>query len=114
MVTAKQKRTEHRARRLFGYRIRHIACALENGMARVEHIDPVLREITGAHIMSKGARSMLHLQYSGQQFEKSRFSSSIRPDKHRALTALGLKLHSAINNHIAVGMIDVLQRDHTQ
>src|SRR5206468_4097696 len=60
IVAAKQKRTKHSARGLFGHRIRHIARALENGMAGVEHVDSVLREITCAYIMSELARAMLH------------------------------------------------------
>ena len=109
IVAAKQKRTEHSARGLFGYGIGHIACAVENGMARVEHVDSVLREITCAHIMSEFAHAMLHGQHPGQQLEKSRFSRAIRADKHGALTALGMILHSAINNEIAIGMIDIFQ-----
>src|SRR5439155_13019964 len=88
IVAAKQKGTEHSARRLFGYRIDHVACALENGMARVEHVDPVLREITCAHIMSEDARAVLHGQNAGKQLEQRRFARAIRADKHGALTAL--------------------------
>src|SRR5207248_9140812 len=95
IVAAKQERTEHSARGLFGHGIRHVTCAVENGMARVEHVDSVLREITCAHIMSEFAHTMLHRQYACEQLEKSRFSSAIRADKHSALTALGLILHSA-------------------
>src|SRR5438105_13307858 len=83
-------------------------------MARVEHVDSVLREITCAHIMSEFAHAMLHGQYPAQQLKKSRFSRAIRADKHGALTALGMKLQSAINNEIAIGMIDIFKRDHAQ
>src|SRR5436309_13281511 len=83
-------------------------------MARVEHVDSVLREITCAHIMSEFAHAMLHGQYACKQLEKSRFARAIRPDKHGALTALGMILHSAINNEVAIGMIDIFQRDHAQ
>src|SRR5439155_9307605 len=114
VVAAKQKRTEHSARGLFRHGIAHIACAVENGMARVEHVDSVLREITCAHIMPEFAHAMLCGQYPGEQLEKSRFPSAIRTDKHGALTALGVKLHSAINNEIAIGMIDIFKRDHAQ
>src|SRR5438045_6370638 len=88
--------------------------AFENGMASVELVDPVLREITCAHIMSELAHPMLHGQHPGEQLENSRFSRAIGADKHGALTALGMKLHSAINNEIAIGMIDIFQRDHAQ
>src|SRR5206468_8497087 len=101
------KRTKHRARGLFGSGIGHVTRAVENGMARVEHVDSVLREITCAHIMSELAHAMLHGQYACEQLEKSRFSSAIRADKHGALPALGMKLQSAINNEVAVGMIDI-------
>src|SRR5436305_3584133 len=57
---------------------------------------------------------MLHGQYSCEQLEKSRFSRAIRADKHGALTALGMILHSAINNDVAIGMIDILKRDCAQ
>src|SRR5260370_42296541 len=83
-------------------------------MARVEHVDSVLREITCAHIMSELAHTMLHGQYPGQQLEKSRFSRAIGADEHGALTALGMILHSAINDEVAIGMIDIFQRDHAQ
>src|SRR5947209_19735402 len=83
-------------------------------MARVEHVDSVLREITCAHIMSELAHAMPHGQYPAQQLEKSRFSRAIWPDKHGALTALGMILQSAINNDVAIGVIDILQRDHAQ
>src|SRR5438477_8612163 len=83
-------------------------------MARVEHVDSVLREITCAHIMSELPHAMLHGQDAGEQLEKSRFSRAIRADKHGALTALGTILHCAINNEVAIGMIDIFQRDHTQ
>src|SRR6476660_7042036 len=83
-------------------------------MARVEHVDSVLREITCAHIMAEFAHAMLHWQYPGQQLEKSRFPRAIRTDKHGALTTLGLIFHSAINNQIAISMIDIFQRDHAQ
>src|SRR5207237_1871398 len=113
-VAAKQERTEHWARGLFGHGIRHIARAVENGMAGVEHVDSVLREITCAYIMSEFAHAMLHGQHPAQQLEKSRFSRAIRADKHGPLTALGMKLHSAINNELAVGMIDIFTCDHAQ
>src|SRR6266404_4891455 len=64
--------------------------------------------------MSKFAHATLYGQYPAQQFEKSRFPRAIRPDKHGALTALGMKLHSAINNQVAIGMIDIFQRDRAQ
>jgi len=64
--------------------------------------------------MSEFAHATLHGQYPGEQFEKSRFSRAIRADQHGALTALGMILHSAINNHVAIGMIDILKRDHAQ
>src|SRR5882724_5261164 len=83
-------------------------------MARVEHVDSVLREITCTHIMSELAHAMLRGQYPGEQLEKSRFSCAIRADKHGALTALGMKLQSAINNQVAIGLIDIFKRDHTQ
>jgi hypothetical protein len=57
--------------------------------------------------VSELARAVLHGQHSREQLEKSRFASAIRADKHGALTALGMKLHSAINNKIAIGMIDI-------
>ena len=57
---------------------------------------------------------MLHRQRAGEQFEKRRFPGAVRADKHRALTAFGLKLQSAINNEVAVGVIDIFQRDHAQ
>src|SRR4029077_2887177 len=37
IVTVKQKRTEDSARDLFGHGIDHVTCAIENGIARVEH-----------------------------------------------------------------------------
>src|SRR4029077_12266104 len=114
IVAAKQKRNKHSARGLFGHGITHIACAVENGMARVEDVDSVLREITCAHIMSEFAHAMLHGQPACEQLEKRRFSRAIRTDKHGALTALGLILHSAINNDVAISMIDIFQRDHAQ
>src|SRR5437773_6073625 len=83
-------------------------------MARVEHVDSVLREITCAHIMSEFAHAMLHGQYPAQQLEKSRFPGAIRADQHGALTTLGLELHSAINNQVAIGMIDIFKRNHAQ
>src|SRR5947207_12693992 len=83
-------------------------------MACVEHVDSVLREITCAHIMSEFAHAMLHGQYACEQLEKSRFPRAIRADKHGALTALGVILHSAINKDIAIGMIDVFKCDHAQ
>ena len=52
---------------------------------------------------------MLHGQHAGEQFEKSRFARAIRADQHGALTALGMKLHPAINNQVAIGMIDIFQ-----
>src|SRR5207249_2177106 len=64
--------------------------------------------------MSEFAHAMLHGQYSGKQLEKSRFPRAIRADKHGPLTALGMKLHSAINNEVAVGMIDIFKCDHAQ
>src|SRR5438309_4033402 len=83
-------------------------------MARVEHVDSVLREITCAHIMSEFAHAMLHGQYPAQQLEKSRFPRAVRADQHGALTALGMILQSAINNDVAIGVIDVFKRDHAQ
>src|SRR5262249_31734122 len=82
IVASKQKRTEHSARSLFGHRIGHIAGALENGIAWVEYVDSVLREITCAHIVSQFALAMLHGQYPGQQLEESRFSSAVGADQH--------------------------------
>src|SRR5882724_9316537 len=64
--------------------------------------------------MSELARAMLHGQHPREQLEKSRFPRAIRPDEHGSLTALGLVFHSAINNEIAIGMIDIFQRDHAQ
>src|SRR5438067_10719024 len=83
-------------------------------MAGVEHVDSVLREITCAHIMSEFAHAMLHGQHPGKQPEKSRFARAVGADQHGPLTALGMKLHSAINNEIAIGMIDIFQRDRAQ
>src|SRR5882724_9627359 len=64
--------------------------------------------------MSELARAMLHGQHPGYQLEQSRFPRAIRPDEHGSLTALGLVFYSAINNEIAIGMIDIFQRDHAQ
>src|SRR5712691_3347014 len=64
--------------------------------------------------MSEFAHATLPWQYPAQQLEKSRFSRAVRPDKHGALTALGMELQSAINNEVAIGMIDIFQRDHAQ
>src|SRR5436305_1235970 len=64
--------------------------------------------------MAEFTCAALHGQHPGEQLEKSRFPCAIRADKHSALTALGMKLHSAINNHVAIGMIDIFQRDHAQ
>src|SRR5437762_7965816 len=83
-------------------------------MARIEHVDSVLREITSAHIMSEFAHPMLHGQYPAQQLEKSRFARAIGTDKHGALTALGMILYSAINNDVAIRVIDIFQRNHAQ
>src|SRR5436309_14971491 len=67
IVAAKQKRTEHSARGLFGHWIGHIACAVENRMARVKHVDSVLREITCAHIMSELSHPVLNGQLRRHQ-----------------------------------------------
>src|SRR6266550_4347525 len=64
--------------------------------------------------MSELAHAMLHGQYACEQLKKRRFSRAIRADKHGPLTALGVILQSAINNEIAIGVIDIFQRDHAQ
>src|SRR2546429_619219 len=86
----------------------------ERPVLLLEHVDSVLREIACAHIMSEFTHAMPHGQYASEQLEKSRFSRAIWADKHGALTALGMILQSAINNQVAISMIDIFQLDHAQ
>src|SRR5437588_848100 len=65
-------------------------------------IEPTSRWVVGSSISRRFGGSSNNL------------TSAIRADQYRALTALGLILQPTINNQIAVGMIDIFQRDHAQ
>ena len=53
VVAAKKKRAEHRARRLFGDRVRHVARGFQHRLLRIEHLDPILRKIADLHIVAE-------------------------------------------------------------
>ena len=67
--------------------------ALENGLPDVEHLDPMLREITDPHVVpERRARRFCTGRTPASKLEQGRFAGAVRPDEHGALAAFRFEI----------------------
>ena len=59
--------------------------------------------------MSELPFAALHGKNAGKNFQQRRFPRAVRAHKHDALTALRIEIYSAINNKIAIRVVDIFQ-----
>ncbi len=114
VVAAKEKRAEHGPRSLFRDRLGNIEHALEDGVPDVEHLNPMLREITDPDVVPRDAFALLHRQHSGEQLEQGRFPGAVGSDEDGPLSALGFEIQLPVDDQLAVGVPHVLEGDGAQ
>ena len=58
--------------------------------------------------------ALLGMDHAGQDFQEGGFPRAIGADQHDALAAFGLEIHAAVNDVLAVGVVDVFEGDDLQ
>jgi hypothetical protein len=69
----------------------------------------VLREVAGDDVAAEVARAALDGDDAGEDLEQRGLAGAVGADEHDALAALGLEVEIAIDDVVAVGLLDVLE-----
>ena len=77
----------------------------------MEVVHAVLGEVTGDDVGAEFARAAVDRDDVGEDFEEGGLAGAVGADEHDALAALGGEVEIAVNDVVAVGLLDVLEFD---
>jgi hypothetical protein len=80
----------------------------EHRVAHVQHITAILREVAEFDVVAEFTGTGLRRERTCKKLQQGRFTRTIRPHEHRALSALDFEAESAVNGLRAIGEIDLV------
>jgi len=111
VVTAEEKAAEQSADELFGDALRRVESLVEHGAGRIEHVDAILGVVAGFDVVAERVRALLRSEDASENFQQSGFASAVWSDEYDALAAFGLEIDAAIDDDVAIGVVNVFEFD---